>query len=82
MSMQWCAGRVTVNKVVDRQKVRPMVNKLTVTFDQVTIIGNDLSASFGMVTVVSLCTARLVAAATGKSWQWPPGIPGILSVPQ
>ena len=46
---QWCVGRVTVNKVVDRQKVRSMVNKLTVTFDQVTIIGNDLSASFGMV---------------------------------
>jgi len=46
---QWCAGRVTVNKVIDRQKTRSMVNKLTVTFDQPTIIGNDLSASFGMV---------------------------------
>jgi hypothetical protein len=36
----------------DYQKVRSTVNKLTVTFDQltnVTIIGNDLSASFGMV---------------------------------
>ena len=46
-SSQWCAGQVTVNKVVDRQNLKSTVNKLTVTFDHSTIIGNDLSASFG-----------------------------------
>ena len=38
---------MTVNKVVDRQNLKSTVNKLTVTFDHSTIIGNDLSASFG-----------------------------------
>ena len=61
-SSQWCAGRVTVNKVIDRQKVRLMVNKLTMTFDQltkVTIIGNDLSASFGMVCTMARTTSTI-----------------------
>ena len=41
---------VTVNKVIDRQNLRSLGdNKLTMTFDRVTIFGNNLSASFGMV---------------------------------
>ena len=48
---QWCAGQVAVNKVINRQNLRSMVNKLTVTFNRHTIIGNNLSASFGILDV-------------------------------
>jgi len=45
---QWCAGHATVNKVVDRQNVQSLVNKMTMTLDQPSITGSDLSACIGI----------------------------------
>ena len=66
------SGQLTVNKVNDRQKLRSMVNKLTVTFDHtlnlrvgksLTVIDSHLTVDFDFAKTIDCCdySAKMVA---------------------